>query len=66
MKPKTFPQIILDFLKSVKEATPTQIRDNTKIHYDLIKFILLDLEAKGKIIKRMNVRGTFVYWRLKK
>lgn len=66
MTSKTYSERIIEYLKTVSEATPTQIRDNTKVHYEVIKFVLEDLEAKGKVVKRLNDRGKFTYWRLKK
>lgn len=66
MVKKTFSQIITEYLKTVSEATATKIRDETKLDYNLINFVLIDLETKGKVVKRKNDRETFTYWRLKK
>ena len=60
---KTNTQNILKFLKSVKEATPTEIQKQTKIPYYLLTFYLPKMVEKGYISKRMNENETFTYYK---
>ena len=56
---------ILKYLKTVEEATPTEIAIKTSLHYHVIKIFLPEMENKGLIKKRMNQNETFEYWSLK-
>ncbi len=66
---QTASQKVLAYLATVEEASPSQIYKGTKLHPYLLKFVLEDLEIKGKIIvriKELSTQGNYKYYSLKR
>ncbi len=57
---------ILKFLKTVEEASTTEIAKRTGLHYQGVKYLLPEMEKKSLITKRTNENETYEYWSLKK
>lgn len=55
---------ILAYLSKVQEATPTEISKKARVNYQVLKYLLKELENKKLIKKRTNDTKSFEYWKL--
>lgn len=64
MKPQT--QRIINYLKTVEEASMTEIQLKTKVPFYMLRFFLEDMEKNKHITKRIHENGLYVYYKLRK